>query len=290
MDDETAAWPLNTQDPMSAGLVEFISLLTGEANDPVGTGLTAQPVNKTGTDTATEAAITQQMNDMAQSLQSKVMQFGEQEFWKHWLSRYKRYAKDGDIKIAAIVGVKGTTFEKVDLGAIKTDSMPGVMIYSAKEAEYKELVLRRDLMTLYPQLMQTMDADGLRNFNKFVFMPKFLNDPSLVDIMFPKTLDEMKAEDENEQLKEDMLPEVAETDDHLTHIYTHMQVPNKTWATFIHLQWHEDLLAQQKAMQQQQAQMQMQQAAGQVEVGVEKQNPMAQASPLKSEITSNNQK
>ena len=288
MDDETAAWPLNTQDPMSAGLVQFISLLTGEANDPVGTGLTAQPVSKTGSDTATEAAITQQMNDMAQSLQSKVMQFGEQEFWKHWLCRYKRYSKDGDIKIAAIVGVKGTTFEKVDLGAVKTDSMPGVMIYSAKEAEYKELVLRRDLMQLYPQLMQTMDPDGLRNFNKHVFMPKFLNDPSLVDIMFPKTLDEIKAEDENEQLKEDMLPEVAETDDHITHIYTHMQIPNKGWATYLHLQWHEELLAQQKAMQMQQAQMQAMGApSGQAPVGVEKQSPMAQASPLKTEITSN---
>jgi len=288
MDDETAAWPLNTQDPMSAGLVQFISLLTGEANDPVGTGLTAQPVSKQGSDTATEAAITQQMNDMAQSLQSKVMQFGEQEFWKHWLARYKRYSKEGDTKMAAIVGVKGTTFEKVDLGAFKTDTMPGVMVYSAKEAEYKELVLRRDLMTLYPNLMQTMDADGLRNFNKFVFFPKFLSDPSLVDIMFPKTLDEIKAENENDQLKEDIMPDVLETDDHTTHIYTHYQVIPKTWATWLHIEWHQRLLAEQKAMEQQAQQQQMMQQAepmGQTRVGADQRNSKSAASPLKQAIS-----
>ena len=294
MDDETAAWPLNTQDPMSAGLVQFISLLTGEANDPVGTGLTAQPVSKQGSDTATEAAITQQMNDMAQSLQSKVMQFGEQEFWKHWLARYKRYSKEGDTKMAAVVGVKGTMFEKVDLGAFKTDTMPGVMVYSAKEAEYKELVLRRDLMTLYPNLMQTMDADGLRNFNKFVFFPKFLSDPSLVDIMFPKTLDEIKAENENDQLKEDEMPDVLETDDHTTHIYTHYQVIPKTWATWLHIEWHQRLLAEQKAQEMQAQQMQMMSGAppeqmnGQTRVGAEKRSPKAMASPLKAEINSSN--
>ncbi len=43
MEDETAAWPLNTQDPMSAGLIQFISMLTTEANDPVGTGMVGQP-------------------------------------------------------------------------------------------------------------------------------------------------------------------------------------------------------------------------------------------------------
>ena len=286
-DIDGAVGPLNTEDPMSSGLINFISMLQTEANDPVGTGMVGQPNQDSGSDTATEAAITQQMNDMAQSLQSKVMQFGAQEFWKHWLARYKRYSKDGDIKLAAIPGVKGTTFEKVDLGAFKTDTMPGVMVYSAKEAEYKELVLRRDLMTLYPNLIQTMDEDGMRNFNKYVFFPKFLSDPSLVDIMFPKTLDEIKAENENEQLKDGIMPDVAETDDHTTHIYIHYQLMPKTWEGWYHIAWHEKLLAEQKAqeMQAQQAQMATQaEPQAQNKIGVEKKNPKAMASPLKSEI------
>lgn len=295
MDDNTAAWPLNTQEPMSAGLLQFISILTQEANDPVGTGQTAQPQQQAGSDTATEAAIDQQMSDMAQSLQSKVMQFGESEFWSHWFHQYAMNAADLGDKMANIVGVKGIDTKTISLKDFLTDYPPGVMVYSAKEAEYKELVLRRDLMQLYPQLQQTLDPDGMRNFNKYVFFPKFLQDPSLIDIMLPKTIDELKAEGENGQLQDNKMPDVAPTDNHETHIYTHMMVQPKTWATWLHIEWHQELLAQQKAQQmqaQQQQAMQQQQLPAQkvpstMNQGAEAKSPMAAASPLKSAI--NNQ-
>lgn len=298
MDDATAAWPLNTQEPMSAGLLQFISILTQEANDPVGTGQTAQPQQKAGSDSATEAAIDQQMSDMAQSLQSKVMQFGESEFWSHWFHSYAVNANDLGDKMANIVGVKGITTKTVNLKDFVTDYPPGVMVYSATEAEYKELVLRRDLMQLYPQLQQTLDPDGMRNFNKYVFFPKFLQDPSLIDIMLPKTIDELKAEGENTQLAINKMPNVLPTDNHETHIYTHMMVQPKTWATWMHIEWHQELLAQQKQQQMQVQQQNQQNQQNQQQLpqqaqpstlnpGKEKKSPMAQASPLKSEI--NNQ-
>ncbi len=290
MDDPDAAWPLNTEDPMSAGLVQFISMLTQEANEPIGTGMAMQPLDKKTSDTATEAAITQQLNDMAQSLQSKVMQFGEKEFWSHWFHRYQANYKEGDTKMAAIVGIKGTNFEKVDLGDFKTSYPPGVLVYSAKEAEYKELVMRRDLMQLYPQLQMSLGPDGMRNFNKYVFFPKFLQDPTLVDIMLPKTLDELKAEEENEMLRDNEMLDVAETDNHETHIYTHYMVTPKTNATWFHIAWHEEELAKQKAQEaQQQRQMmveQQSQSLGQKpEVSKEDKSPMNAASPLESEIS-----
>lgn len=287
MDDETAAWPLNKEDPMSAGLLQFISMLTTEANEPIGTGTVMQPESR-GPDTATEAAIDQQLNDMAQSLQSKVLQFGESEFWSHWFHRYAKNADELGEKMANIVGVKGITSEIIDLKDFNTDFPPGVHVYSAKEAEYKELVLRRDLMTLYPQLMQTLDPDGLRNFNKHVFFPKFLQDPSLIDIVFPKTLDEMKAEDENEQLKNDQMPDVSDSDDHITHIYMHQMVNPKTWATWNHIAWHEELLAEKKK------QIMIEESMAAMEGGSpnvskvsnEKRSPIQAASPLKAEINS----
>lgn len=253
---QEAVQPLSTQDPMSAGLIQFISMLTQEANDPVGTGMSGNPMKK-GKQTATDSAIQQQLNDLAQSLQSKVMQFGEMEFWSQWYHRYKRYTKAGNTKIATILGVKGMTFETIDLGDIQTKFPPGVMVFSAKEAEYKELVLRRDLMQLYPQFQESLGPDGMRNFNKYVFFPKFLQDPSLIDIILPKTLDEIKAEDENERLNENSMPNVAETDNHEQHIYIHMMA-KKTWATWTHIAWHEELLAQQKKQEQDQAKQQSQ--------------------------------
>lgn len=295
MDDETAAWPLNKASTMSPELMSFITMLTQEANEPIGTGQALQPQSG-GKETATEVAIDQQLNDLAQSLQSKVMQFGESEFWSHWFHRYAKNADELKEKTANIIGVKGVDSQIISLKTFRADFPPGVMVYSAKEAEYKDLVKRRDYMELYPNLMQSLDPDGLRNFNKHVFFPLFLQDPSLIDIMFPKTLDEIKAEGENEQLQKEEMPEVAETDDHTTHIYTHMMVMPKTWATWFHIDWHQKLLAEQKkkemlAQEQAMSDNIMSNEKGKTtSVGADKKSPLSAASSLKSEINSDNMK
>lgn len=284
--------PLNTKDPWPAGLNSFIQVLSQEANDPVGTGMALQPAKK-GKQSATESAIQQQLNDLAQSLQSKVMQFAEEEFWKQWYQRYKRYSKAGDEKIATVVGVKGMTFEKIDLGDIHTKYPPGVLILSTKEAEYKQLVLRRDLMQMYPQLAESLGPDGMKLFNKYVFLPKFLDDPQIIDILVPKTIDEIKAEDENDKIIENQMPQVADTDNHQEHIAIHYMAKN-TWAKWVHIAWHEQLLGMQKKQQMQQVQQQGQdpnqeggnpQDAQKPKVGKDKQDSKGAASPLKQELT-----
>lgn len=288
-DVNNAVAPLNKASSMSPELLNFINVLTQEANEPIGTGTALQPNKGSGSETATEVAIEQQLNDMAQSLLSKVLQFGESEFWSHWFHRYAKNADALGSKMANIVGVKGVDSKEIDLSVFHTDYPPGIMVYSAKEAEYKELVLRRDLMQLYPALVQTLDPDGMRNFNKHVFFPKFLQDPSLIDVMLPKTIDEMKAEEENEQLKADSLPKAEPTDNHTTHIYTHHMVQPKTWATWLHIMEHEELLNEQKLQEQQMAQQEMMGAGppalgGKGKVGAEKSSPMSAASPLKTEM------
>ena len=286
MEDKDAVWPLNTEDPMSQGLIQFISILTQEANEPMGTGQILQPT-KGKPQTATERAIDQQLNDMAQSLQSKVMQFGEAEFWSHWFHRYAKNAKDLKTKIANIVGVKGVESTEIELEDFNTDFPPGVFVYSAKEAEYKELVLRRDLMQLYPQLYESIGPDGMRNFNKFVFFPKFLDDPSLIDTIFPKSLDELKATEENEILSKDKYTKTSEEENHQEHIYIHRSLFPKTNAVWFHLAEHEMRLAQQKKMMMQQ--MQQQQLPPQAKVGAKQGNPQEATSPLMGAINQTNQ-
>lgn len=288
-DVETAVAPLQKDAAMSPELLNFINVLTQEANEPIGTGTAMQPDKGAGAETATEVAIEQQLNDMAQSLLSKVLQFGESEFWSHWFHRYAKYSDALGSKMANIVGVKGVDSTEIDLKVFHTEYPPGILVYSAKEAEYKELVLRRDLMQQLPVLAQTVEPEGLRNFYKHVYFPKFLQDPSLIDVIFPKTIDEMTAEAENEQLKNEEMPDVSATDDHTAHIYTHMQVQPKTWATWFHINWHQKMLAEQKAQEQKQQQMMMQEGDGSLggkgQVGKEKRSPLSQASPLKTEIS-----
>lgn len=295
-DVDKAIAPLNKDSAMDPSLQAFMHMLNAEASDPVGTG-TASPQMRKGKETATEAAIQQQLNDLAQSLQSKVMQFGEAEFWSHWYQRYKRYTKAGDEKIATIVGVKGVTFEKIDLGEIRTKFPPGVLIFSAKDAEYKELVERRDLMQLLPEFQQSFTPDGMRNFYKYVFLPKFQSlDPQTISVLLPDSIDEIKATEENDQLGENKLAQVSPTDNHEQHLAVHYQATN-SWAKWIHIQWHEEALSQQKLQQQQMAmqpsQGQSQQSQPQQgqpgqqpepqkpQVGVAEQNPREAASSLR---------
>lgn len=246
VDDVTSAIaPLNTDSAMDPSLQAFMQMLNQEASDPTGTNLNPPK----GKHTATEAAIQQQLADLAQSLQSKVMQFSVEEFWSHWYYRYKRFTKAGDEKIATVVGVKGITFEKIDMGDLQTKYPPGVLVFSTKEAEYKEQVERNDLMQMYPQFAQSLSPDGMKNFNKYVFFPKFLKDPQMMEILFPDSVDEIKAQQENDSLGEDKMIMAKPTDNHEQHILIHHQSKN-SWAKWVHMQMHEEMLSQQKMAQQ----------------------------------------
>lgn len=296
-DDETAIWPLNKAGAMDPQLQAFIQYLDSEAEEPMGAGKPMSTPGGATSQTATQASLDQQLNDMAQSLQSKVMQFGEEELWSHWFHRYALHADELKEKTANIIGVKGIDSQIINLNAFKTDFPPGVMVYSAKEAEYKDMVKRREFAEQLPILAQTMEPDGMRNFYKHVYWPLFLQDPSLITVMFPKTLDEMRAEAENEQLLKDEMPDVNETDDHTAHIYTHMMLMPKTWSAWFHIDWHQKLLAEQKKQemlaQQQQASDTMNTTGGSSSgkpAGKDKKNPLSATTPLKQEIMSNNQK
>ena len=296
-DIEGAIAPLNTDSAMDPSLQAFMQMLNQEASDPIGTSIQMSP-EPNGKQTATEAAIQQQLSDMAQSLQSKVLQFGVEEFWSAWYHRYRRHTKAGDEKIATIVGVKGVTFEKIDLGDIQTKYPPGVLVFSAKEAEYKELVERRDLMEMYPAFQTSMTPDGLKNFQKYVFFPKFLKDPQMMDILFPDSIDEIKAQEENEIINLEKMPQVAPTDNHEQHLMIHRMAAN-TWAKWIHIQWHEEMLSRQRMQQMMAMQQQTQMGAEQgmspqgqpsqsseppkPQVGVAKQSPTQAAASLRNE-------
>lgn len=300
-DVDKAIAPLNKDSAMDPSLQAFMQMLNQEASDPIGANIQMAP-EPNGKQTATEAAIQQQVSDLAQSLLSKILQFGEEEFWSAWYYRYKRYTKAGDEKIATVVGVKGVTFEKIDLGSIQTKYPPGVLVFSAKEAEYKELVERRDLMEMYPAFQTSMSPDGMRNFQKYVFFPKFLKDPAMMDVLFPDSMDEIKAQEENEIMDKEKLPNVSPTDNHEQHLMVHRMAAN-TWAKWIHIQWHEELLSLQKQQEMAQMQQQMTQApqgpqtpgntpgnAGapgsepiQPQVGVAKQKPREAAASLRQE-------
>ena len=203
-----------------------------------------------GKKSATEAAMMQQVADQTSSLQAKVIAMAEKEFCSQWYLRLinPKNMKQSDKKIITLTSVNGITFENIKLDDFKTKYPPKAEIVSKKEAEYKELVVRRDLMQNYPIITKTMDEKSLANFNKYVYFPKFGMQSSTIDLIVPSTIDQVKARMENELLDKGKFTPVSPQDDDETHMYEHRMAKNtpQKWAHYFIHQKHFAIKLKQK--------------------------------------------
>lgn len=256
MDDiERGAKRLNTGEAVSTSLLSFVNILNNESADAIGT-TSPSPIISKSRKSATGEAIAQQISDQAASLQSKILGNGEKEFWSKWYLAHLRHMKDADEKTITITNVNTPIFEKIKLENIKTKFPPKIEILSKREADFKELVNKRDMMQVYPVMTEGMSLKAKKNFDKFVFFPRFVTDSSTIDRVVPDSLDEIKAGQENDILEKDKLPRIDPMDDDETHLYVHYMA-KKTSATWAHILAHEEQLAEKLRR----AEMQMQQEA-----------------------------
>jgi len=280
-DIERAVAPMRKSPATTASLLQFINILNQETGEAIGTAIT-QPFLQRGKKSATEAAILQQIAELTASLQSKIIAIGERDFWSHWYMRLINKLTDANKKQLQLTSVTGLPiFESIGLSDIKTIFPPRVEILSVQEANYRELIDKRDAMQMYPQFARTLDSNALRNYNKYVFLPKFIKDSSTIDRIIPKTMDEIDAQQENEMLNNDKFVKVELGDDDEAHLYEHAMAKN-TAATWAHRFAHERQLAMKKArqvIQKMQSQLQPQSSGPELNVGGE--TPEEAASPLK---------
>lgn len=250
---------LNLGPAVSNSLLQFISLLNNESTDAVGTTM-VQPILPRGKKSATGEALAQQVADLIAALQSKIIGIGEKDFWSKWYLMHLKHLDESEEKAITLTNVAtGVTInEVITKEDIKTKFPPKIEILSQREADYKELVKRRDLMQIFPILMKNMDKKGMEGFMKFVFFPLFIKDTSTIDRILPKSLDEIKAYRENDLLIIDQLPDIHPEDDDDTHLYVHYQA-EKTSATWSHIFAHEEQRAVKKSRQEEQQKQQGQQ-------------------------------
>lgn len=237
--------PLNTKSALTGSLLNFMTLLSQESSDPIGTAMQAPKAG--GKKSATEAAALQQIAELSSSLQQKIIGFSTREFVSHWYHRYilPKNIEAGDKKMISISTVSGVTFEQIELDHIKTKYPPRVRILSSKEAEFKQMVKKREAMQFQPAVMKVMNPKSQLNFMKYWFLPMFIPDSSTVEMILPNSLDEIKARQENEMLAQGTLPDISPDDDDEVHMYLHLQAkksPNM-WAHFF---THETQMAEKK--------------------------------------------
>ncbi len=240
--------PLKKNSALSNSVLSFLNILGNEAADPIGTTQISPPVSK-GKKSATGDALMQMVADLTASLQTKIIGASTKEFYIHWYQRYVNNAKDGDFKMISVTNSQFTTFETINLTELRTELPPKAIVFSAREAEFKESVERREMAQQMGVLQGVLSPEEFRNFLKYLWFPKFQTfDKESTDLILPKTQDEIKAEQENLMLAEGELPPISEGDNHEVHLFIHSRVKN-TAAKWAHYYAHQKLLAEQKKAQ-----------------------------------------
>lgn len=236
--------PLKKNAALSNSVLSLLNILGNESAEAIGTAQVSPTVSK-GKKSATGDALAQMVSDLTGSLQTKIIGSSTKEFYTHWYQRYVNNAKDGDFKMISVTNSQFTTFETIELKKLRTELPPKALIFSARDAEFKESVERREMAQQMGVLQGILSPEEFKNFLKFVWFPKFQTfDRESIDLVIPKTQDEIKADLENEMIANGELPPISEGDNHAVHLAVHGRVKNNSqkWA---HYFAHQTLLAEQ---------------------------------------------
>lgn len=186
---------------------------------------------------ATEIAETSANVDTRYSLTASLFGISEHNAAQMWLDQYKRHFKKGiDKKSARISGAFGPKFVPVTADTFKFTRDPDVKIESRFVSQAKKREQRNN-MAAFGQVLTATPGSNLRYFAKK--MGRLLFSKDEVDRLLPPTIDEMRAEKENEALVKNSLNgvEIEPTDDHKTHLEIHSKAPD-TKAKFAHIEAH----------------------------------------------------
>jgi len=195
--------------------------------------------------TATRDALIAQKVDTRYSLAAKVFGWSERRFWKAWYSLYKEHFKDGiDEKNVRIVGALGAKWRPFTRENLVGGADPDVKIESRAVSEAKrfnELQLFRG----WAQMVAPLQGSNIRFLMKYMGKLSGIH-RDIIDQSLPQTIEEIRAEEENERLRDDEIVEVTPDDDHATHMEIHNKMED-TPAKYAHIQAHKRAMLLQRA-------------------------------------------
>lgn len=186
--------------------------------------------------TATELNIINQKVDTRYSLSAKIFGWSEKRFWRQWYFLYKTYFEAGiEEKVIRIKGVLGAKFRPLRRENIIARIDPDVEVKSRVVSE-TENYNKLQIFRAYVQMIAQDPTVNLRYAEKRLGKLSGIKQDEL-NQLFPKTIDEMLAEEENENLETNKLATVRATDNHQVHLYIHNKLSD-TPAKYAHIRAH----------------------------------------------------
>lgn len=179
--------------------------------------------------------------DTRYSLSAKVFGWSEKKFWKLWYQSYKdNFGDEIDEKILRIVGAFGAKWRPLSKKDIITRVDPDISIESQVVSRAKQLEERESLTSYFGLALQEPTSNRRWGLKKLARLNGLEKDE--VDRLFPPTIDERIAEDQNDILNEDKLVAVLPEDDHNVHLEIHSKAKD-TKAAQAHIETHKKALS-----------------------------------------------
>ena len=174
------------------------------------------------------------------SMNAKVNGWSEKAFWLLWYKGYKLNFKEGlDEKIVRIQGPLAPIWRPLTRENIIATVDPDVKIESRIISETKRQKQLQTFQITAGVLVQNPDNNRRYIEKKLVKLEGFPKEE--IDMMFPPTVDELQAEDENVLLNTGKLPEIKAQDDHKVHINIHAKA-NQNAQAMAHIRAHKKLM------------------------------------------------
>lgn len=195
---------------------------------------------------ATEVAEAANNTNTRYSLTAALFSQSEQNAAYMWLDQYKRNFKKIDEKIIRIMGGFGPKPVPITHDTFKFKQDPDVRIASKVVSLAKKQEDRQNLAQ-FGQILAGTPNSNMRYFAQE--MGRLMFTKEVVQRLLPPTLDEMRAEDENDMLSENTLKGVViePTDDHMTHLEIHAKAAD-TKAKVAHMEAHKKALMIQRML------------------------------------------
>ncbi|HZS47237.1 MAG TPA: hypothetical protein VFC63_19340 [Blastocatellia bacterium] len=182
------------------------------------------------------------------STSAKVFGWSEVEFWRWWLKQYNRYFTKAHSKLIKINGAFGPKFQKISGEYFKLEEDPDIYVESTIISDQENQEKKNDLTAFGNFIAQDQTANR-RYLNKKAAQIIAGFDSDEVERIYPPTPDELKAEQENEQLNQNRLVKIDINDDHQAHLLIHANA-EETKATIVHIEAHKKALMLQRQLQQ----------------------------------------
>ena len=192
--------------------------------------------------TATETNMISNKVDTRYSLSAKIFGWSEKKFWRQWYKLYKEHFKEGiDEKVIRITGAMGSKWRPLSRENIIANIDPDIKIESRVISESRRFndlqkyrLFLKDVLAVDPQNSNIRFA--LRRIGTLSGFRK-----EEVEQILPPTIDEMRAEKENDELNSGKPVMVEVFDDDFVHIEIHNKAEDSPQKT-AHINAHKEAM------------------------------------------------